>query len=199
MEEQDSKKMRVSYGIETPYDSAEIQNEPMKKSSKKTKNNQLKSKAVDNTLQEEQEVVKAVDTEAPKEAVEEKPKKRNLVEEINEMKANNETQTPEFTKKMSELEVILGVDEINPFGTNELDIFEEKLKGLSESGLQDLAYKVGMNPYQSGPVLKGALRNEFKSYNRNNMRNVMPTKTSAIKLDPNNPQHAKTIKILGEI
>jgi 3-oxoacyl-ACP reductase-like protein len=189
MEEQESNKMHVSYGVESSDESAEIQKNPMKKSSKKTKNKQIKSTAVDKAAEEVKESVVS----------EEKPKKKGLVEEINEMKANNETRTPEFTKKMAELETILGVDEINPFGTNELDIFEEKLKGLSEAGLQDLAYRVGMNPYQSGPVLKGALRSEFKSYNRNNMRNVMPTKTSAIKLDPNNPQHAETIKILGEI
>ena len=47
--------------------------------------------------------------------------------------------------------------------------------------------------------LKNNLIREFKAYNRNNMRNIMPEAQNAIKLDPNNPQHAKTIKILGEI
>ena len=118
MEEQESNKMHVSYGVESSDESAEIQKNPMKKSSKKTKNKQIKSTAVDKAAEEVKESVVS----------EEKPKKKGLVEEINEMKANNETRTPEFTKKMAELETILGVDEINPFGTNELDIFEEKLK-----------------------------------------------------------------------
>ena len=118
---------------------------------------------------------------------------------INEMKANNEVDSPEFRDNMQKLEKVLGVDQINPFGTNELDIFEEKLKGMSKSDLQDLAYKVGLNPYQAQGSIKQNLTNEFKAYNRNNMRNIMPQSSTVQKLDPDNPQHAKTIKILGDI
>ena len=169
MEEENSKDMEVSYGVDKDSPSA-----------KKPKKNKKGNKT-------------AV---AKKETPEKKP---SLISEINEMKAKNETRTPEFAKKMGELENILGVDQINPFGTNEFDVFEEKLKGMTERDLQDLAYKVGLNPYVPVPALKGVLKAEFKSYNRNNMRNSMPTKVDTIKLDPNNPDHEETIKIIGEI
>ena len=168
---------------------------PKKKISKKNKMDV--SYGVEDASIKKEDPTKAEKQEASAKAPE--PVKKNLIHEINEMKANNETKTPEFSKKMGDLEKILGVDQINPFGTNELDVFEEKLKAMTESDLQDIAYKVGMNPYVPGPQLKNMLRGEFKSYNRNNMRNAMPTKTEAIKLDPNNPDHAETIKILGEI
>jgi hypothetical protein len=171
MKEENSNEMDVSYGVDQDSESAKYSYKKSKKKMKKSKAKQEKAE----------------------------PKKPSLITEINEMKANNETRTPEFSKKMSELENILGVSEINPFGTNELDVFEDKLKGMSESDLQDLAYKVGLNPYIPGPQLKGVLRNEFKSYNRNSMRNSLPSKTDAIKLDPNNPDHQETIKIIGEI
>jgi len=174
MEDKNSKDMDVSYGVDSESESAKEITKKSSKTQKKTK----KSKA------------------SKEKSVEKKP---SLITEIEQMKANNETRTPEFSKKMAELENILGVDKINPFGTNELDVFEEKLKGMTEADLQDLAYKVGLNPYVPGSQLKGVLRQEFKSYNRNNMRNAMPTKTEAIKLDPNNPKHKKTLDILGEI
>lgn len=183
MQDKNSNKLDVSYGVDNDSESAEtIKN--MKKSNKKSKNVKGKTQA-----QAKTEEVK----------VEKTSKKPSLITEINEMKAKNDTRSPEFAKKMSELENILGVDQINPFGTNELDVFEGKLKGMSERDLQDLAYKVGLNPYIPGPQLKGVLKAEFKSYNRNNMRNSMPTKVDTIKLDPNNPDHAETIKIIGEV
>lgn len=179
MQDENSNRLDVSYGVDNDSESAEtIKN--MKKGNKHTKKAQIKTQ------------VEAKTEEAPK-------KKPSLISEINEMKANNETKTPEFAEKMGKLEAILGVDKINPFGTNELDVFEKNLKGISESALQDLAYKVGINPYAPHSALKGMLRSEFKSYNRNNMRNSMPTKVDSIKLDPNNPDHAETIKIIGEI
>lgn len=169
MEEENSKDMEVSYGVDNDSPSA--------KKPKKLK----KSKST---------------SVAKKETTKKKP---SLISEINEMKANSQTRTPEFAKKMGELESILGVDKINPFGTNEFDVFEGNLKGMSERDLQDLAYKVGVNPYVPAQALKNILKAEFKSYNRNNMRNSMPTKVDTIKLDPNNPDHEETIKIIGEI
>ena len=167
------KKMNVSYGVDKAEDvTAEIPAED---------------------IQSEEEVEEV-------QAEESKPApKKTLIDEINEMKANGEVDTDEFRGKMTKIESILGVDSINPFGTNELDIFEGNLKGMTTSDLQDLAYKVGINPYIHDSALKANLVKEFKAYNRNNMRNVMPEASNAIKLDPNNPQHAKTIKILGEI
>ena len=46
--------------------------------------------------------------------------KKTLVQEIEEMRASGQVGTPEFVTKMRELEVLLGVSEISPFGTNEL-------------------------------------------------------------------------------
>ncbi len=179
-----------------------------KKNTKKTKKKMDVSYGVDNideNLSDSSETSSATDetssateeVESAAEEVEIKPKK-NLIEEINEMKAKNETKSEGFKNKMSELESILGVDQINPFGTNELDIFEDNLKGMTYNDMRDLAHKVGVNPFYAQPQLKQMLIKEFKSSNKNNMKNIMPTPKDMIKLDPNNPQHAKTIKLLGE-
>ena len=92
----------------------------------------------------------------------------------------------------------MGVDEVNPFGTNELDIFEDNLREMNVTDMMRLAQKVGLNPHQERTRLKKNLINEFKGYNRNNRRNIAPNMSKTIELDPNNPQHAETIKILRE-
>jgi len=175
MEEENSNKMDISYGVEKPDDSGQLEDKPKKKVVKKSK--KTKKKVV----------------------AKETPKKKSLVDEINDMKDEGKTNTPEFRDKMQALEKILGVDQINPFGTNELDVFEDKMKGMTYNDMRNLAQKVGINPFQSQSSLKNLLMKQFKAQNKNNMRNVMPTATEVVKLDPNNPQHKKTIEILGDI
>jgi hypothetical protein len=170
MEEEKSEKMDVSYGVENNKSSS-------KPKSKKSKKKQAKAQKT-----------------------EEKPKKKlTLLDQIEEMKASGDVNTPEFRKKMAELEVVLGIDEISPFGTNELDVFESKMASMTYSDMRDMAYKVGINPFLPHQRMKSALIQHFKDTNKNNMRNVMPGPSSSIKLDPNDPKDAAALKILGEI
>lgn len=124
---------------------------------------------------------------------------KNIIQEIEEMRASNQVGTPEFVEKMRQLEVILGVSEISPFGTNELEVFETNLKEMSYSELQKLAQKVGLNPYHDYPTLKTILIKEFKASTRNSRRNIMPAPMQSFQIDPNNPKHKELLKILNDI
>lgn len=126
-------------------------------------------------------------------------KKKTLVQEIDEMRASGQVGTPEFVSKMRELEVLLGVSEISPFGTNELEVFEENLKQMSFSEMQKVAQKVGLNPFHDQVTLKNILIKEFKASTRNSRRNIMPTMMESFKIDPNNPKHKQLLKILNDI
>lgn len=123
--------------------------------------------------------------------------KRTLIQEIEEMKASGLVGTPEFTDKMRKLEVMLGVSEISPFGTNELEIFEQNLAEMSLSDMQKLALKIGTNPYHEKPVLKKSLIREFTAYTRNSRRNIMPTSVQSFVIDHNNPKHKELLKLLN--
>ncbi len=125
--------------------------------------------------------------------------KKTLLDEIKEMKANNLVGTPEFTTKMRELEVLLGVSEISPFGTNEMEIFEQNLAEMTLSDMQKLAHKIGVNPYLEKPTLKKSLIREFSAYTKNSRRNIMPSPVQSFVPDPNNPKHQQLMKILGDI
>jgi hypothetical protein len=126
-------------------------------------------------------------------------KPKSVIEQINQMKAEGNVSGPEFTAKMRELEVILGVSEISPFGTNELEIFEENIKESSYSDLQKLANKIGINPYFEHPILKKNIIREFQAYTRNSRRNIMPTSVNSFVLDMNNPKHKELSRILNDI
>ena len=129
----------------------------------------------------------------------EQPKKKGLLEEIQEMKASGNTRSPEFKAKIKELEVILGVPQLSPFKTNELDIFEDHLKTMDVTDMMRMAKEAGLNPTLDKPRMRKALLKEFKAYTRNNRRNIAPNPVQQMELDPNNPTHAETLKILRDI
>lgn len=123
----------------------------------------------------------------------------NLLQDISAMRSNNQVGTDEFVDKMKQLEVLLGVSEISPFGTNELEIFERTLAEASLSEMQKIANKVGINPFHDRPTLKASLLREFGAYTKNSRRNIMPASVNSFVVDPNNPKHQKLIKILNDI
>lgn len=123
----------------------------------------------------------------------------SLIDDIENMKKNGQVGTPEFVDKMRQMEVLLGVSQISPFGTNELEIFEQSLAEMSMTDLQKLANKIGVNVFQERQGLKRTLLKEFTSYTRNSRRNIMPSAVNTFVPDPNNPKHQKLIKILGDI
>lgn len=125
-------------------------------------------------------------------------KPKDLLQEIQSMRENGQVSTAEFVSKMRQLEVLLGINQISSFGTNELDIFEENLQLMGNSDMQRLATKVGVNPFQDRTILKRILIKEFKDQTKNSRRNVMPTAVNSFVPDANNPKHQKLIKILGD-
>jgi hypothetical protein len=142
------------------------------------------------------EVTNGMIQETSPESIASVPKK-TLIQEIEEMKASGLIGTVEFTSKMRELEVVLGVSQISPFGTNELEIFEQNLAEMSLSDMQKLALKIGTNPYHEKPILKKSLIREFAAYTRNSRRNIMPSPVQSFVIDHNNPKHKELLKILA--
>jgi len=123
---------------------------------------------------------------------------KQILQQIQEMRERGDVSSPEFISKMRQLEIILGVSQISPFGTNELEIFEENIQEMSNADMQRLATKVGVNPFQERAVLKKILLKEFQNQTKNSRRNIMPTSVNSFIPDPTNPKHQKLIKILGD-
>ena len=100
-------------------------------------------------------------------------------------------------EKVKKLEEILGIKKANPFGTSNLEIFKEKLSEMTLIDLQHMCEKVGIFASGSRQDIRDKLLREFKSTNKGTIS--MLVQNPSLVLDPNNPKHKKTLKILGEI
>lgn len=98
--------------------------------------------------------------------------------------------------KIKKLEKVLATAQTNPFGTTDYSIFESALENKTVASLQDLAQRVGVNPWDSMPVLKKNLKTAFVQTNtQGTLRERPPVKNTT--LDPRNPKHLKVMQSLG--
>ena len=98
--------------------------------------------------------------------------------------------------RVKELEEVLGIKTVNPFGTNDPKIFENKLRDSNLSDLQNLAMKIGVFPEGSKDRLKDKLRKEFKRITKGSRSVAMPQPMSIS--DPSHPNHEKAKKLMSE-
>ena len=111
--------------------------------------------------------------------------------------ADGKVHTDPDIEKVKKLEEILGIKKMNPFGTSNIDIFKEKLNEMTIVDLQHMCEKVGIFASGSRQQIKEKLLREFKSTNKGTIS--MLVQNPSLVLDPNNPKHLKTLKILREI
>lgn len=127
-----------------------------------------------------------------------KSNKKNKTSELDNLTfADGQVNEDPDILKVRELEKALGVEKSNPFGTTNLEIFKEKLSEMTNVDMQHLCEKIGIFASGSRQDIKNKLIREFKSTNKGSIS--LMSEGPAIKLDPNNPDHQKVIKILGEI
>lgn len=111
--------------------------------------------------------------------------------------ADGKVHTDPDIDRVKKLEEILGIKKMNPFGTSNIDIFREKLNEMTIVDLQHMCEKVGIFASGSRQQIKEKLLREFKSTNKGTIS--MLVQNPSLVLDPNNPKHLKTLKILREI
>lgn len=122
-------------------------------------------------------------------------KKKNKLESLE--LADGKTAEDLQIKKVKELEELLGIKKVNPFGTYNLEVFKEKLGDMTIVDMQRLCERVGIFGSGSRQELREKLLREFKSISRGTIS--ITTESPSVQLDPNNPLHKQALKILGEM
>lgn len=122
---------------------------------------------------------------------------KTLLTELKHMKQSGQVSSKEFLYKMKQLEIILGINRISPFGTNEKIVFEDRLQEMTKADMEKVAIKIGLNPIHQRAELKKALLREFDYYARGTSRNIMPEGGDNFVIDPNNAKHQKLLQALG--
>ena len=123
----------------------------------------------------------------------EKPAKKGLLEELEELREKGETSTARYKEIMQEVEVIFGTGETNSFGTNDLEVLKDKLNKMGKADLQAFSRKVGVNPYYDRSVVRDNIIKEFNRYKSRGNIATAPQPVPAIQLDPNNPDHKELL------
>ena len=127
----------------------------------------------------------------------EKPAKKGLLEELDELQKSGQTSTARYRELVEEVEVIYGTGETNRFGTNDLEVLKKKLSRMTKADLQTFSKKVGVNPRYDRENLVSNLIKEFHRYQSRGNIATAPQPVPAMTLDPNDPQHKEILDWLG--
>ena len=99
-------------------------------------------------------------------------------------------------EKIQEVEEILGVKDVNHFGTNDINVLEAQLKEMTLADLQNLCGKVRLFASGNKTQLKDKLRKEFARGSKGQHTIAMQQQRSVC--HPEHPAHAEAKKILSD-
>ena len=116
-------------------------------------------------------------------------KKQSSLEKLNFADGKQEV------NKVRELEEILGVDQMNIFRTNDIEVFRENLAEMTLTDLQTLAAEAGVFPGGNKMALKTRLAKEFISQTKGNRYAVGAQKPI---VSPDDPRFEKIQKLMSE-
>lgn len=87
---------------------------------------------------------------------------KGLIEQLNSIADKN---SAEYRSKIRELEIILGIKDVNIFGTANRKIFEENLEAMTLIQIQDFAKKIKVDSSGSVSAIKTRLLRQFDTQN----------------------------------
>ena len=99
-------------------------------------------------------------------------------------------------QRAKELEELVGIKQVNPFGTSIASVFEENVNNMSMVELQELAVKAGVFPGGNRTALKLKLNKAFSEYNRSSM--VMPAPREIELKNLNDEKTQKALRLMKE-
>lgn len=114
--------------------------------------------------------------------------------DITDGKARNSKE--EQIEHIKELEDLLGMPKMNPYGTLHRDIFKQRLSDCNASELTDLAARVGIPRERNMNLLRKSLMRSFDFYVQKN--NVTVQGSSQPILNPSSPEYESTVRLFKE-
>jgi len=99
-------------------------------------------------------------------------------------------------EEIKELEELLGMPQMNPYGTLNREIFRRRLEDSSASELTDLAARVGLPRERNMQLLKNSLLKSFDLYGIKHDVTVHGQAKPII--DPSSPDYDSTVKLFKE-
>ena len=101
----------------------------------------------------------------------------------------------EEIQKMKDLEEILGIRQMNPYGTINREIFDEKLDDMTLTDMQSLAMQIGYPPTRNRMDLKRGIRKSFDSFLKHHSVGAVFQPQPIF--DQNSPNYKETVKLFS--
>ena len=76
-------------------------------------------------------------------------------------------------EQIEELEKLVGIKEVNPYGTTSLEVLEARMSEMNMWELQEFAVKAGVFPSGTRTSLKSKISKEFTAYNKGKGRHIV--------------------------
>jgi len=101
----------------------------------------------------------------------------------------------EEIQKMKDLEELLGIKQMNPYGSLNREIFYEKLDDMTLTDMQNLAMQIGFPPTRDRISLKKGLKKNFDSFLK--QHSVGAVFQAEPIFDENSPNYKETVKLFS--
>ena len=99
--------------------------------------------------------------------------------------------------EVKELEDLLGMPRMNPYGTLHRDVFRQRVDASSVSELTDLAARVGVPRERNVNLLKKSLMKSFDFFVQKH--NVTVQGTAKPVIDPSSPDYESAVKLFKDL
>lgn len=99
----------------------------------------------------------------------------------------------EEIQKLKDLEEVLGIRQMNPYGTLDRGIFEEKLNEMTSTDMQNLAMQIGAPPTRDRLSLRKSLRKSFDSFLKSHSVGAVFQPQPIF--DQNSPNYKETVRL----
>lgn len=121
--------------------------------------------------------------------------KKEFLEEFNVVDGKERSELEEKIQKTKELEDLLGIKDVNPYGTNNKDVFASNLGSMSIGEMTTLAQRVGLpaSSIDNTSVLKKNLLKSFDIYVQQN--NVTVAGQAEPAIDPKSENYNEVKKL----
>tara|TARA_Y100000401_G_scaffold40129_1_gene30487 strand:+ start:346 stop:768 length:423 start_codon:yes stop_codon:yes gene_type:complete len=118
------------------------------------------------------------------------------LEELDVTDGKDRSSKEEQIEKVKELEELLGMPQMNPYGTLHRDLFKQRVDASSASELTDLAARVGIPRERNMNLLRKSLMKSFDFYVQKH--NVTVQGSARPILDPSSPDYDSTVKLFKD-
>lgn len=97
------------------------------------------------------------------------------------------------------LELSYGIGETNFYGVSTVKDLKEKLDSMRKADMEEMAAKIGVNPFYDRDILIVNIITEFRKFLSRNDTTIDPTPKPVLDLDPNNPRDKEILDMFRNV